>query len=535
MDSVAASDTNVRRTVKWIQSCLTEHPSCMIGTRHCTLNTWSQPLPTRLLRIDSTEHGFKIKLYKSEVGQKGCYIALSHCWGLQHIITTTSKTMGERMNDIPLSFLSKTFQDAVYLSTKLSVQYLWIDSLCIIQDSKEDWERESSKMGLVYQNAVLTIAATAASNGTVGCFVPRPPARIQPIKIRYDSEKGNGNVYINSRAPNLDEDLDQSPLNKRAWTLQERLLSKRILHCCEGQLYWECQTSCISEAGLEVPPFLGLPRILDQDRGEKDIFANLQSPYWKWMRLLEVYTERDLTKDHDKLPALSGLASEFAKRTGDEYLAGIWRRFLPTGLLWEVKQGSMTRRIPNRAPSWSWASIDGRLGMHRRPLRDLKHRAEVLDGSTTPLGQDKYGQVTDGTITLRSKISSSLCCDSKKSPLYTRHVEHRNISSGFYPLRKSEDDEKIIGYFAPDESTLTPSPQQLALLIGESNEEALSRTNDMAPEEMASFLERANKYVVLFIEPVDESKLTYRRIGMGVILTCSRCFDQAIDQVITLI
>ncbi|KAF4628632.1 hypothetical protein G7Y89_g9519 [Cudoniella acicularis] len=520
IDSSAESETNIRRTLSWLDSCLSGHPDCSVGSYPSRLKSWGTPLPTRVIRIVSSDGNLEINLHEPPATETGSYVALSHCWGLHQIITTTAMTFEDRKKDIPFSALSKTFQEAVRTTVRLGIRYIWIDSLCIIQDSGSDWEYESSKMGLVYQNAILTISASAASDGLKGCFFPRESGGPQPVEILYDKEGQcrKGGVYIQGRVPTLDEDLTQAPLNKRAWTLQERLLSKRILHCCASQLYWECVTTCFSESGLEFPPAYGLPRILEEPKKNKDIIKDFQSPHWRWVRLLAVYSERALTKDFDKLPALSGLASEFAKRTGDEYLAGLWKQFLPVGLLWEVKNKAASRRVPGRAPSWSWASVEGKLGICQTPLRILTYIAEVVEASTTPLGVDKYGQVRDGIIRLRTKVRGELFCGSERSPLY---VLKPDVANGFYPIRRSQEDPGVIGYFAPDDTTAPVGSKKTAVLIVESSEKFEKVT--------------VNKYVVLFVEPVEGTSDSYHRIGTGIILSSTKWFEEVADQILTLL
>jgi hypothetical protein len=148
---------------------------------------------------------------------------------------------------IAISTLPKTFQDAIELSRQLGVRYLWIDSLCIIQegDKHEDWTRESSMMGSVYQNGYCNIAATAASDGTAGCFRPRDPLLAQPCIVEF--EKGLKKFGLKKGVYDLipqrlwEEGLSEAPLLKRAWVVQERVLARRVLHFARNQLFWECK------------------------------------------------------------------------------------------------------------------------------------------------------------------------------------------------------------------------------------------------------------------------------------------------------
>jgi len=175
------------------------------------------------------------------------YSTLSHCWGNEQPLTTTTTTLHSRKMRIDWETLPKTFQDAIIISASLDVNYIWIDSLCILQDDKTDWASESVKMGLIYQNSWLTIAAAAAPDRTFGCFPA--PKDIKEYDLKYGS---NGDsltrIYARKvRAPidsreHLEKLNNHLPLFHRAWVFQERLLAYRILYLCEDEMVFECAT-----------------------------------------------------------------------------------------------------------------------------------------------------------------------------------------------------------------------------------------------------------------------------------------------------
>jgi Heterokaryon incompatibility protein (HET) len=119
-------------------------------------------LPTRVIDVGPSDASIEPRLIISK-GRDGAYIALSHRWGAPDLskpqLTTTAANLPAMIEKIPLESMPLNYKDAVITTRKLSFRYLWIDSLCIIQDSMQDWEAESAKMGEVYQNAQLTIAA----------------------------------------------------------------------------------------------------------------------------------------------------------------------------------------------------------------------------------------------------------------------------------------------------------------------------------------------------------------------------------------
>ncbi|CZR69753.1 uncharacterized protein PAC_19653 [Phialocephala subalpina] len=192
-------------------------------------------------RVDS------VKLFVSN-GCQAEYVALSHCWGSYIPVKTTPHTLVSHLIGIKVETLSKTFQDAIKITRKLGIRYLWIDSLCIIQDEpgQADWRRESGTMGSIYERAFCVIAATAARNGNEGCFIPRRPIDI--VKMPADPLSHTDDYfYIASRDPNRYKEVMESPLNSRGWVFQEYRLARRRIHCAQGQVYWECSHHFVAE------------------------------------------------------------------------------------------------------------------------------------------------------------------------------------------------------------------------------------------------------------------------------------------------
>jgi hypothetical protein len=175
------------------------------------------------------------------------YAALSHCWGKERIITTTRATLKQRMEQISTESLSRTFQDAVQACQKLNIRYIWIDSLCIVQDDKEDWVRESAQMCDIYRLAHLTISAAHASGGDVGCFVKRDGLVSLPFTLQFSLRDGSTSkrtllTPLPRNKTSIPVDKSEPPLYGRAWVLQEQMLSTRALSFEVDQMRWECLT-----------------------------------------------------------------------------------------------------------------------------------------------------------------------------------------------------------------------------------------------------------------------------------------------------
>jgi hypothetical protein len=212
---------------EWIQQCRTTHPGCsnVVGI-----------LPLRVIDVGQpgTKHPF---LYISQ-GESAAYTALSHCWGSTALLKTTTSNINSHRRELDWMALSKTFQDAITITQELGVRYLWIDSICILQDDNMDWEVQSRQMATIYSNARVVLAATDAEHGRGG-LLTRNPSR--PTKGPFTITPKTGepfNVFVRSRLRHLsfrEQGLSRGlplghPLLKRAWAFQEELLATRIVH-----------------------------------------------------------------------------------------------------------------------------------------------------------------------------------------------------------------------------------------------------------------------------------------------------------------
>ncbi|KAF2255586.1 HET-domain-containing protein, partial [Trematosphaeria pertusa] len=329
--------------------------------------------PSRLIDVGAEVLGLPRLVCTAEETISGRYVSLSHCWGKSEFLQLTESNLECFKKGIPIDALSKTFQDAIEATRCLGMRYIWIDSLCIIQqqDSKDDWLRESPQMGMIYSNSYCNIAATGASDGNDGLFKPRCPHTVFPSAIRNPHR--DFELHL-THEHHWEAELLDAPLLERGWVLQERILSPRILHFGRRQLLWEC---CESEASERLPDQLPSLPVAHQYAGykssltlhpdggqglpstENDPFARA-SIHALWNRLVSAYSRTNLTYPEDKLIAIAGIAAKIQSGLKTDYLAGLWGDRLTSQLLWRVEQPSRRER-PRcyRAPSFSWASVDG--------------------------------------------------------------------------------------------------------------------------------------------------------------------------------
>jgi hypothetical protein len=201
-------------------------------------------MPTRLLDLGLPGQPQLRLSITNETSHRSPYMTLSHCWGQLQIKQLETTNLYALREGIEPEELPKTSQDVIRFTRASGIRYLWIDSLCIIQDSITDWQRESAVMGYVYKNAVCNIAATAAPDGRFGCFFERDPSLILPCRVQSKSFPNQGSdSELFELVPNAiwAHNVDDAPLNSRSWVMQERFLSPRIIHCGKNQLFWECR------------------------------------------------------------------------------------------------------------------------------------------------------------------------------------------------------------------------------------------------------------------------------------------------------
>ncbi|PMD21413.1 HET-domain-containing protein [Hyaloscypha hepaticicola] len=356
------SERNMELVRYWLRQCRNQHKGC----GHMDVS--GRKLPTRLIEIDSIGGVDTIRLCDgTSLSPSTLYLTLSHCWGREPIYTLLKDNIKHLSETIDRMKLPKVFQDAISMTCHLGFKHLWIDSLCIIQDSREDWLREAPRMGEVYRNATCNIAATGFSDGRNGLFATRDTRLLSPLKVSVDwngmSPDGEtqlrGNYYL------LDDGLwtdhvSNAPLNRRAWVTQERILSHSTIHFAAKQLLWECHELIASEAFPN-----GFNRAISTGGNVKSSFDQTEpkKSYLYWRTVIEAYSKGRLTFHHDKLPAVAGIAREMSRLLPDRYIAGMWEGDLIYSLLWFINSPSDFIYLPSEycAPTWSWASVDAQI------------------------------------------------------------------------------------------------------------------------------------------------------------------------------
>jgi hypothetical protein len=216
---------NIIHIVKtWLSACRERHEIC----------SWSAKgeLPTRLVAVDRTEEKkcLSIRLCHSDsLPRETEYVSLSHCWGKVPFFKLTQDKLQELEQSIPLQQLPMVFQDAIRITYDLGFRYIWIDSLCIIQDSRDDWHKESLAMDRVYLNGVLNLAATGYRNGQEGLLRFTEPREIMPPKIDCSKFNSHSPKYSVFSSFDWRREVTRAPLNERGWVCQEQVMASFFL------------------------------------------------------------------------------------------------------------------------------------------------------------------------------------------------------------------------------------------------------------------------------------------------------------------
>ena len=466
---------------------------CCSSCIHPGFQSSSTFLPTRLLDIEdnttdrSVNHRVRLvttatsSRFNPEVpnqDEKVVYAALSYCWGSAADVTQQLRTekcnLNDRTNNIPDDSMPRVIRDAIRVCRSVGIRYLWIDSLCIIQDDTADWERESAMMGQVFGHALVTIFATS-SHSCHQSFLKRKRQRVvlpflsgitSSVDGQFSLVRSGSYLATAERDPWgwPGTDLMQSVWSSRGWTHQEYLMSPRRLIFGHNWLHFECGNFMDTETGY-------FRELLDRDvsrNAPRSFHAILSHTngllpaelYQKWDdNVLHRYGRLKFTNELDKLPAISGLAKALSdvlcayhasERSGRNYLAGLWKEDIkssPFPLLWliwhdleklspcrdiELSEliGMLSKQDSYIAPSWSPMRLSGAHFSFQyrdwrvRPDDVVVSECDVIDAWTTPLSQENpFGRITDGALRIRGRFLYMLPSNIHQLLTY-RHVPH---------------------------------------------------------------------------------------------------------------
>ncbi|KAK3680992.1 heterokaryon incompatibility protein-domain-containing protein, partial [Podospora appendiculata] len=438
---------------------------CVANHTRCNSRVTSF-LPTRVLDLaaygDSDGPSLDVVLRETfdiANGPSSRYVALSHCWGdLVPGCQTTAETIHERKTRISWESLHRTFQDAAAFTRRLGLRYLWIDMMCIIQGSDDDWLRESATMSDVYGSVYLTLAADHAQDGKLralcadsSSYSPSLNARTWFLHI-FDFDGIN---YKESQAWLARRPGQVLPLLTRAWAYQERMISPRVLHFTHDEPAWECAETSDCECGRLNQGFL------DHCNITKHSIRNATPDLWA--RIVQEYSALNLTLDRDKLPALSAIARGFKKHyhPRGHYLAGLWSEHLARHLIWSVHfpfqtgvPRSWLRHRPRPqswcTPTWSWVPVNAEVmwiikGSDVASLITINSAKCEYEDDRSPFGAVTGGEIGVQGRCLTARISVDqhryipvpgfvICSEEMKSILFLPDIDLGPLSEFGRPV-----------------------------------------------------------------------------------------------------
>jgi hypothetical protein len=222
-----ATNWTFKKIQSWLKECEDTH--------HLCAQDKVSYLPRRVLDV-GFDRDSAIRLYIPKKGETSNYVALSYCWGGPQSLTTTSENLKSRTLGISPTTLPQSILDAIKVTRELGLRFLWVDSLCILQDSAEDTLQKISTMGPIYQNATITIAAASAGNVGDGFLQERAPLELLPLRNSL------GTLYLAKHDKQRPERRPDEPLFSRGWAFQEFLLSPRVIMYDKLQVTWHCHT-----------------------------------------------------------------------------------------------------------------------------------------------------------------------------------------------------------------------------------------------------------------------------------------------------
>jgi len=353
------SDAMFNLAKKWLRGCLSEHHSCE-EVRQTAISSSQPSFPEYLVCV--SEDSLRL-CHTQSLHTRPSYLTLSHRWGGSQIFTLTSDNLSSLLADIPFQTLPKTFKDAVTITRRMGHSYIWIDSLCIIQDSKEHWEQESAIMGDIYRSSVFTIAALGATDGDSGCFKTRNPLCFQPYIFEAGPEQQCYLLPQTQRRPFVytGYGTNVEPLHERGWVMQERMLSPRSLFYGSLGMYWECVEQEATSMITRKISIVTVKNAVHQacNPTVSGIFDDSYRAFWGWWKeIISSYSPCGLTHGTDKLVAIQGIVKLVKSKTGMHNIAGLWREYLLPELLWAAEKPTVRPIAAYQAPTWSWACLN---------------------------------------------------------------------------------------------------------------------------------------------------------------------------------
>lgn len=457
-----ASAESWKQVNKWLNECESGHPECrrrhgsgepFRPTRLLDIGTSDSPWPPKTVRMNCTD------IEDPEAPHVESYVTLSHSWGLTRFARLLKGNLKEwTEKGVPWTEVctNKNFVHAVEVTRRIGARYIWIDSLCIVQDNADDWHAEAPLMHDIYRNSHCNIAASDSSDARGGMFRSRSSHLIAPAQ--YTGVPGQSSVLLGGKtwrvvsASLWEDDLIGGPLYTRGWVFQERMLAPRILHYAGAQVFWDCATASACEAlPAGLPPQLDATARVDRRwRGwlRAPVDAASMDVDDFWAAAVRTYTSNNLTKQSDKLVAIWGIAAlvlEKQRQDWGAWGAGLWAARLEQQLAWTVTMSGSVRNP--EFPTWSWASVVGTVELAQLWGPDPIYTVTGPDGQPISFDEipedsdDKARGIKSSEIKMRCHVGSGILGYHANDSRFVLEVEGANDDSPIQVLPDSPLDD----------------------------------------------------------------------------------------------
>ncbi|KIW15309.1 hypothetical protein PV08_05354 [Exophiala spinifera] len=510
----------VAKVKEWIGHCLTTHLACR------ALVPRQVRYPTRLLDVRAWHQTGILNIIQVPKGFDSDYVALSYCWGkkddwwIQYVEASQQGGWEIEGDKMP-----QTYQDAVAACIALGYSYLWVDCLCIKQGDMDDWLTESAKMSDVYTNAILVISASDAVSCGAGFLQDRPPLQRDGAVMHILDDDGTVGL-ARLCPPNTDFQtlVGDGPVAQRAWCLQERQLAPRVLHICQAEVFFEC-VRCRRYESEKIP---GAEFDTSDESGyhfnipDRNFHSEAKGKppgnvvdVLSWFVIVQDYANRSLFDAGDKLIAIAGLARRAHDIIKGDYLAGIWRKYVHFGLAWMVENTAIATRAPEspyRAPSWSWASMDGPvtwkdLGHDMIAKSDyVKTAMDIMDTTVRLAASDPFGAVLHAELIVSGQLRTA-----SSDMLLHNEVLHYQIwerESRYWP-------PSIRGWYLEDEKRPWKNEERICLNI--MTREVFGNSEELVHTVLLLEIAQGPNSDGAHGDGLDNIK-TYKRVGYGEIM-----------------
>ena len=451
----------------WLKGCDPRHARCQVQEAEHFLN----PNKTPAFLLDVAILGFNrntIRL-RRKPDTSLIYAALSYCWGTTQPSALRNANISTYLADgIRLETLPQSIKDAVEVTRKLQLRYLWVDALCIVQDDEHAKLVEIGKMDSIYRRAYITISASCAKTCLEGFLQDREPAK-DDFGVAISCPNGEtGVIRMDPGHYSRRHHEFEHPLEKRAWAFQEQFMSRRLLVFNKHQIVWGCVEKRGQDDGKE-----------DQQRmfGHRFSSRTISSPTaGDWVSVVYQFSSKSLTDPMDKLPSISSIAEYFSKHKLGRYLAGLWEEKLPAWLCWSPhseRSTAIERPFEWRAPSWSFFSVDGviiyRHSISNRYGKFSGPMIKMEDCTITPISESApFAKLSAAELRIRGPLTEVRIA----RPRYGRFKSDRPKRAFGLLLYVEGDSERRFGDVTFD--TLETSSELQYLLTVHSNHGELS-------------------------------------------------------------